>query len=453
MPRPTFVLFVVTFVTLLGGAVLGTLPVRAMLENALLLRSLGGAARFPSAASAWEDGWRRLCVSSAQPILFLPQTTSARRNALTASLQIGDFPAAAELSRRSTRAGDDERAPAVERLLAGDWQGAVAVQQAGLPSGFSRELWGTVMYLAAQQRPADTRADAARYAQTLYGEDGPLLSVSLATCLDSWGRSKEASDALRRAAPLVTDTREFAQRFDAWTDSPGVTEWHAIGDAQPEYPLSDTSIGQWSLVGFNLDPRELEQAPVLRVSLYWETSRRPAEVALQHATVRNLVANGALAWDEVPDGVRPFGFTASIYHNDFPVSVREQDGRKAVCISRPPGQDGAGLEGLAFPLSRSDGALVIQGADVVSPNGAGFGVARHWQGRGGDAYAYSFLASGPSAPLRWTTNVGSARLPYGANSVRAWIMTTLGDPGSLACFTNLFMFEPPEPPGVGEAAP
>jgi hypothetical protein len=231
-------------------------------------------------------------------------------------------------------------------------------------------------------------------------------------------------------------------------DTAGALAWRAQADTHPSQTLAAAEQGPPALVGFDVDATDLETAPVLRVRLYWQVDTRPGEVGVQSLVVRNLVANAALATTYTPPGVQPFGFPHSIYGPGLSVSVEPVAGRDhAVCLARPPSGQGAGLEGLAYGL-RPGVATLVQGGDVISPDGSGFAIGRRWASGQADQ-SYSYVASGPVGPSGWTTYAGLAAVPPEAQAVRLWLQNNYGPSGARTCFDRLYLFELPAPPDVG----
>jgi hypothetical protein len=195
---------------------------------------------------------------------------------------------------------------------------------------------------------------------------------------------------------------------------------------------------------------DVRDAPVLRIAAYWQTSRRPGEVLRVQSVVLDLVANGTLEWEYTPRvAVRPFGYASSMYGVAAQQSEGVEDAGErggALCLTRLSSELPAGLEGPVFPVWAGHSGLLVQAADIMSPDGGGYALGRRWYGDSGPANPYSYVASGPSAPSDWTTFAGTETLSAEVQSVRLWIMNVQGRLGARTCFSNLFMFEVPAPP-------
>jgi hypothetical protein len=416
-----------------------------------VLRSLGAdyAARGGRVepGESWDAGWSTLCGGQS-PTVFQPTTAGARTAGLLAAIQLGDFGAAERLARPPTPEPD-----AYAAALQGDWVTAAGsyAALADPSAAVVDRFWGAVLYHAGQvASAAGDRARAARWlvaAQTLVGQAGPPASPALAACLDQWGRPDEARDEWRRVASvLATDDPRWSHiesLFGPRSQPDSVPRTLSAAGTPPQFRLSDGATG---LAGLDVDARDLRASPIVHVTLYWPTDQ-PGQLAQQHLSLRNLVANSALGLDAAAAGVRPFGFPRTLASEPFGVSVEQRDGQSAaLCLQRPLSGGVAGIEGVAASLAGHQAPhRIAQGGQVMSPDGSGFALGRWWDGTD-EAQPYSYVASGPTAPAEWTSYVGTAVLPAAARSVRVWLYNGVGPSQARTCYRDLFMFELPDSP-------
>lgn len=420
------------------------------LDSLRVVRSLGGVydpAQPAEQANAWLEGWQRLCPQPSPPVIYTQAGQPAASLALHAALATGDYPAARLLSGSTLDSGDGATAA---DLLSGNWLAASTETE---PAGLRDVEWGTVLYLAGQQAAA--AGDFARagtllqQAEPLYGEQGPLASPALSECLSEWGRPEEATAMLRRASPALladdSNLRLLAERFGPGLPQQVDGRWQDVDRVEPQYALSpSTTQGGWTAVGIDVNGDDLRDSPVIRTSVYWTNPDHPGQVRIDSTVVRNLVANGAFAWDYAEGPVHPFGFTASIYHNAVPVDLTDTESvGKSLCLRRLPDEPGIGLEGAQFQLVPATGSVMVQGGAFMSPDGAGLGLGRRWLGSD-DTYPYSYLRQDPIGPSTWTRQAGAFTLSSGATGLRAWLVN-YGPGGTEACFANLFLFALPPP--------
>jgi hypothetical protein len=210
--------------------------------------------------------------------------------------------------------------------------------------------------------------------------------------------------------------------------------------------IEGAAVDGWALAGFDVAVNDVRTSPLLHATTYWKTAARPNQVALRHLLVRDLVANGSFEWDFSAPGALPFGFPASVYHNRVPVSVEASEGHgNMLCMTRPP-DEGVGLEGLRFGLTKA-ARLLVQGGDVFSPNESGFALGRRWFGAT-QSEGYTWMTSGPAASSVWASYAGAAERPAGASAVSAMLLNSYGGPGGKTCYADLYLFEavPPDIP-------
>lgn len=418
------------------------------LDSIRVARSLSSvydpAQRF-GGVRAWDDGWQRLCVSSSAPGIYIPASEPAAAQALTASLAAGDFPAANQIVLSTPGVPGGRSASA---LLNASW--LESATSGARPSGLSDAVWGTVLYLAGQSaaRSGDlSRADdLMRAAEPLYGDDGPVPSLALSRCLQEWGRPDEARAELRRASPkLPADSATLADLAQEFVGDVKTSEsWVHADQVHPEFTLEPALDVGGAPSGLDVNLDDLRNSPMLRTNIYWTSPDRPGMVQVQSTVVRNLVANGAFAWDYTPAAVHPVGFTASIYHNLVQVEVRDDPSvGRTLCLRRREDEPGVGVEGSVFPIAPLANSVLIQGGEVMTPDGAGFGLGRRWFGTQ-DTYPYAFLRQAPVGPGSWSRLAGAFTVSSETNGIRVWVLN-YGPGGAETCFANLFLFEVSRP--------
>ena len=420
------------------------------IEKAQVLHSLRhfDVAEVSSPAN-WDSGWQRLCEKNSGPQVYTPSNSDASIVATIIAISAGDFEAAGELLAREEVRTTYPGGWAYYLALQGDWIGSAEAYERE-PILRDARFWGTVFFLAGQRAfdagDSETADRMLVKAETLYSQYGPFSSPSLAKCLELWGKPEESQRELRRSAAVIPPGGVGDKALAGFLppeSSAVAVDWLPLNAVRPSYPVSTTVAADWMLMGLDVNQDDLEESPLLRVTLYWHTRTQPDRAARVYTVVRNLVANGALEWDYAPQRVRPFGYFETVYPEFPKVSLeREAVHHNVLCVAPPLPEEPSGLQGLVFPLSTSGGTTLVQGGDVVSREEGGFALGRRWYGDSA-RYPYSYVDSG-KAPADWQSFVGSVTLNAGVHSVALWVLNS--GKGGKTCFDNLFLFELPSPP-------
>ena len=276
---------------------------------------------------AWDLGWQSLCSTAggAESVL-MPLSERALEFSALASLDRGDYAAAKALLERlpDQRLADDEpNVLAYRAALEMDWiEAARAYEPQATPR--HERWWGTVFYLAAQQRKFEGELDGAaelyRRADAAYDVHGPYLGLGLVECLVQQGRFLEAWDAYRRAVVVMPPEEALVHlpRFDelrlrglqAWheldPENEQVNHFLAFYEAEPsrgegavpemlyEAPFPQVALelalgdGR-TLLGFDYRVEDLETGPFMEVDFYLREGERAG-----YRRVRRTVLNLSL---------------------------------------------------------------------------------------------------------------------------------------------------------------
>ncbi|MFN2183506.1 MAG: hypothetical protein ACK2UU_05920 [Anaerolineae bacterium] len=434
--------------------------------------------------AAWDAGWRSLCSpEDATTPGALPASGRALEFSALASIDRGDYATALALLQDladSGLAGQEPNALAYQAALKMDW---AAAAQAYAPQDTPRHerWWGTIFYLAAQQRMFEGELDEAanlyRQADAAYDVHGPYLGLGLVECLIRQGRSMEAWDAYRRALAVMPPEEALAHlgRFDelrlealrAWRgQQPGneqVAHWLAYyeGEQQgepadperldaepmPMVPVELDLGERRTLLGFDYRVEDLETGPFMAVDFYLqEGAGERAETWRMRQVVLNQAPNGAFAWDAVPDGVRPAGWHGLVYSHDLAAVIWEETtpGEGWLCLD-------AGQIGTSFGLQSNTASLqeqtpYIQAGIVFPVQEGSLSLGRTWFGTE-EPYNYSYVGGGRQ-PDQAQQMVGIWEPSSGADSAAVWILVHQTGKG---CFRELVLFDRPAIPALAEA--
>jgi tetratricopeptide (TPR) repeat protein len=423
--------------------------------------------------AAWDAGWRSLCTpGGAETPYPVPASERALQFSALASMDRGDYAAARALLRRlvdAGLAGDEPNALAYLAALEMDWIGAArAYELQGAPR--HERWWGTVLYLAAQQRmfdgAPDEAADLYRRADAAYGVHGPYLGLGLVECFVREGRSPEAWDAYRRALVVMPPQEALAHlaRFEelrleglrAWRElqpeNEQVAHWLAFyeadswqesaagemldGEPVPQVPLDLDLEDGGVLLGLDYRVEDLETGPFMVADFYLrEGQGEQAEYRRVRQVALNQAPNGAFAWDAAPDGVRPVGWHGLVYSHDLAALYREEMVPGEVWLCLDAGRIGTsfGLQSNATPLH--GGAPYLQGGKAFPVGDANLSLGRTWFGVE-DPYNYSYVGGGRQ-PDRAQLMVGTWEPVAGAGSAAVWLMAHQTSKG---CFREVVLF-------------
>jgi hypothetical protein len=408
----------------------------------------------------------------------LPASDRALGFSALASIDRGDYATAlAELYRLADSgwAGDQPNAPAYKAALDMDW---VAAAQAYEPQDTSRHerWWGTVFYLAAQQRmfegALDEAADLYWRADAAYGVHGPYLGLGLGECLAQHGRSMEAWDAYRRALVVMPPEEALAHlpRFSelrlealrAWheqqPENEQVAHWLAFyeDERQHESMASETldaepvpmvpielDLGEGrTLLGFEYHVEDLETGPFIAVDFYLlDGTQEPAGYWRVRQAVLNQAANGAFAWDAVPDGVRPVGWHGLVYSHDLAGLYREEmvPNEAWLCMDAGASQEALGMQSV-FAVVPTGAPVYLQSGQAYVTDGGSLAQGRRWFGSDGALYPYTYLNGGHLQDQ--VESMEGFWLPDdGIEKVAVWLLS--GKVGR-ACARNVLLFAIPD---------
>jgi tetratricopeptide (TPR) repeat protein len=429
--------------------------------------------------AAWDSGWRSLCPpgGAATPV---PPPTSDRVldfNAL-ASIDRGDYATALAMLRHlvdSGLTGIEPNARAYQAALEMDWV-AAAQRYQPLDTPRHERWWGTVFYLAAQQRMFDGALDEAdelyRRADAAYGVHGPYLGLGLVECLVQQGRVAEAWDAYRRVLVVMPPEEALAHlsRFNelrlealrAWheqqPENAQVAHWLAFyeGERQREAVASEAldaepvpmvpielDLGEGrTLLGFDYRVEDLETGSYMAADFYMrEGPNEQASYRRVRQVVLNQAPNGAFAWDAVPDGVRPVGWHVPLYDRDLgAVQYHDLSGKAHwLCMNGGAIEAAFGLQSELAAVS-AETPVYLQGGDAYVSDEGSLAHGRRWFGTDDTPYPYSYLPGGhlqnevESMTGVWTPDEG-------VEAVAVWLFST--DVGR-ACARNVYLFPLPD---------
>lgn len=423
--------------------------------------------------AAWDSGWRGLCGLRGEAAVFpMPTSDRALEFSALASIDRGEYLAARKMLQRLVdqgNIGDEPNAVAYTAALEMDWTEAARAYE---PQGTARHerWWGTVFYLAAQQRMFEGELDQAaklyRRADAAYGVRGPYLGLGLVNCLDQQGRPLEAWDAYRRALAVLppeealTHLSRFVELrlagLRAWQELQPENEQvaHWLGfyeeDAQQAavgtemlirepVPQVSSKLGLDSgrtLLGFDYRVEDMETGPFMVVDFYLRDGQQePPQFWRVRQTVLNQAPNGAFAWDGTPDGVRPVGWHGFVYDHDLAALYREKTVTGELWLCLDAGRIGTsfGLQGNTAPLH--EGALYVQGGKAFPVGDAALSVGRIWFGVD-DPYNYSYVGGG-RRPDEAQFMAGIWEPVVGADSAAVWLVA---HQTSKACFQEQYLF-------------
>lgn len=433
--------------------------------------------------AAWDAGWRSLCApGGAEATYPMPASEGALLFSALASMDRGDYAAARALLQRLSEeglAGDEPNALAYLAALDMDWVGAARAYE---PQDAPRHerWWGTVFYLAAQQRmfdgALDEAADLYRQADSAYGVRGPYLGLGLVECFVREGRPLEAWDAYRRALVVMPPQEALAHlaRFEelrleglrAWRvlqpENEQVAHWLAFyeadsqresvgsealeGEPTPLVALALELEGGGVLLGFDYRAEDLETGPFLATDFYVrEGEGEQAIYRRVRQVMLNQAPNGAFAWDAVPGGVRPVGWHGLVYSHDLAaIEYRELPSRgRWLCMDGGVIQEAFGLQSMSATVP--EGApLYLQGGVAYVTGGGSLAHGRRWFGSDEAVYPYSYLGGGHLQDE--VESMAGVWVPdEGVETVAMWLLS--GQVGR-ACARNLFLFAAPDLDGV-----
>ncbi len=447
---------------------------RANLERVQMLRGLDLPVYERTLdEAAWNAGWRSLCSpgKGAEPASMPANERMLQAAALTA-IDRGDYATAQALLQRlldDDQAGGDPNLLAYRAALDLDWIGAAQAY----PQVMTRRerWWGTVFYLAAQQRmfegALDEAAELYRRADAAYRSQGPYLGLGLVDCLVQRGRTLEAWDAYRRALVVMHPEEALAHlsRFEelrlealrVWNErdpaNERVAHWLAFyeeeaqrepaeavaleGEPVPQVSFALDLGGDRKLLGFDYRAEDLETGPFMAIDFYVrEGAGEEALFRRVPRTVLNQAPNGAFAWDAVPGGVRPVGWHGQIQSHELAALRREEvvPGEFWVCLDARLAGTTVGLQGNTAPLLHEQ-APYLQGGKVFPSSDRSLALGRIWFGVE-DPYNYSWLAGG-HRPDQVQFMVGTWEPVQGVHSAAVWLLT---HHTNKACFRELYLF-------------
>jgi tetratricopeptide (TPR) repeat protein len=425
--------------------------------------------------AAWDAGWRSLCApGGAETPYPVPASERALQFSALASMDRGDYAAARALLRRlvdAGLAGDEPNGLAYLAALEMDWIGAARAYE---PQGAPRHerWWGTVFYLAAQQRmfngALDEAADLYRRADAAYGVHGPYLGLGLVECFVREGRLLEAWDAYRRALVVMPPQEALAHlaRFEelrleglrAWRErdpaNEQVAHWLAFyeadswqelagaevvqGEPQPMVPVEANLEGGQALLGFDYRVEDLETGPFMVADFYLREGRgEPAEYRRVRQVVLNQAPNGAFAWDAAPDGVRPVGWHGLVYSHDLAAIEYGDvgDGGRWLCMDGGAIREAFGLQS-ALAVVPTGASIYLQSGQAYVTGGGTLAHGRRWFGAGDATYPYSYLGGGYLQDQ--VQGMSGTWVPDdGTETVAVWLFSMqVGQ----ACARNVYLF-------------
>ncbi|MFN2217001.1 MAG: tetratricopeptide repeat protein [Anaerolineae bacterium] len=429
--------------------------------------------------AAWDAGWHSLCSpqEAATPVP-LPASDRALEFSALASIDRGDYATALAVLRHLADVGATGKEPnalAYKAALEMDW---VAAAEAYAPQDTPRHerWWGTVFYLAAQQRMFEGELDEAaglyRRADVAYGVHGPYLGFGLVECLIQRGRSMEAWDAYRRALVVVPPKEALSHlgRFDelrlealrAWQgqqpENEQVAHWLAYYEDERQGKTADPEMldvepvpmvpveldlgGGRTLLGFDYHVEDLETGPFMSADFYLrEGAEEPARYRRVRQVVLNQAANGAFAWDAVPDGVRPVGWHGLVYSRNLTGLYREEmaPDEEWLCMDAGSIQDALGMQSVLAVVPRGE-PVYLQSGQAYVTGGSSLAEGRRWFGTDGALYPYTYL-DGVHLQDQVQSVSGFWIPDDGIEQVAVWLLS--GKVGR-ACARNVVLFAVPD---------
>ena len=428
--------------------------------------------------AAWDAGWRSLCSPDTRAAtVSMPGSEGALEFNALASIDRGDYATARSLLQRLVDeglAGKEPNVLAYKAALGLDWAAAARAYEPQ-PTLRHDRWWGTVFYLAAQQRmfggALDEAAALYRRADSAYGVRGPYLGLGLVECMVQQGRPLEAWDAYRRALVVMPPDEALAHlsRFNglrlealrAWhqrrPDDTQVADWLAFyeeesqrestgpvsldGAPTPQVLLELDLGDNRTLLGLDYRDQDLETGPFMLVDFYVREGQGDlTEFWRMRQTMLNQAPNGAFAWDAVPDGVRPVGWHGLVYSHDLAALHTEEivPGQSWLCLDAGRIGTGFGLQSDAIPIP-GERPEYIEGARVFPVGNAALSVGRTWFGVE-DPHNYSYVGGG-RLPDQVQFMVGVWKPVVGADSVAVWLMAHQTSKG---CFREVYLFALPD---------
>jgi hypothetical protein len=428
--------------------------------------------------AAWDAGWRSLCSPGEEAAtVSMPASNRALEFSALTSIDQGDYVTAWSLLQQLVEeglAGEVPNALAYKAALDLDWATAARLYEPQPTSRHDR-WWGTVFYLAAQQRMFDGTLDEAaelyQRADVAYGVRGPYLGLGLVECLVQRDRPLEAWDAFRRALAVMAPEEALAHvsRFNglclealrAWherqPENEQVADWLAFyeedsqrewggavaldGEPTPQVALALDLSDNRRLLGFDYRVEDLETGPFMVVDFFVRNGKGElAEFWQTRRTVLNQAPNGAFAWDAVPDGVRPVGWHGLVYSHDLAALDTEEivTGQSWLCMDAGRIGTSFGLQSDTVPLV-GEQADYIQGTKVFPVGEAALTLGRTWFGVE-DPHNYAHVGGG-GLPDRVQFAMGAWKPVTGASSAAVWLLSHRTGKG---CFREVYLFVLPE---------
>ncbi len=440
--------------------------------------------------AAWDAGWRGLCgLKREEAASPMPASERVLEFSALASIDRGEYLAARSLLQRLVDQGLAGEEPNVLAYLAAlemDWLEATRLYEAQATAHHER-WWGTVFYLAAQQRmfegDLEQAAELYRRADAAYGVHGPYLGLGLVECLAQDDRPLEAWDVLRRALAMHPPEEALTHlwRFEelrleglrTWherqPENEQVTHWLSFyegesgqepadfqlesagsevleGEPTPEISIELELEGGRVLIGFDYRVEDLETGPFMVVDFYLREGQQEQPFYRRvRKTVLNQAPNGAFTWDAVPDGVRAAGWHGLVYdHNLAAIEYLGLPGSgRGLCMDG--GRIGAsfGLESAKVSVSAGASAYV-QGGEAYVTGGGSLAHGRRWFEAEETPYPYSYLGGGHLQD-QLETVTGIWIPDQRVEAVAVWLLSAKV---GRACVRNAYLFSIPDLSGA-----
>jgi hypothetical protein len=418
--------------------------------------------------ATWEAGWQSVCQTfdgkNATPV-----STRTLLNVVRTQLERGAYDTAlAALDQAAAEGwiGQVDQAAAYRAALRFNWSEAAREYRPEQTPRLQR-WWGTIFYLAAQQRWFDGDAAGAapfyRQADAMYSTQGPYLGLVLANCLKDQNRLIEAWDAMRRGLVVLPADEALAHqtefeslRLDAlqqWQQralqDKRVQHWlefyHTANNADETMILTheptpqvgvEADLGEGrKLIGFDYRGEDLETGPFMTVDFY---VRDGTQVNRERRTVLNQAPNGAFKWDAVPDGVRPVGWHAFVYEPNPSALTHERIVDDAPWLCLDAGRLGVSYGAQSVPAPLQAQSLYLQGGLLHRFAASALSLGRHWTGTS-ETHPYSYVPGRP-AENQSAMLPGTWQPPAEAQQMMVWLQAHQTGKG---CFTQLYLFSIP----------
>jgi tetratricopeptide (TPR) repeat protein len=235
---------------------------------------------------------------------------------------------------------------------------------------------------------------------------------------------------------------------------------HALESLPPAYPLAKPApVGDFALVGYDLDESSLEMGRSVEVVLHWQAEKAAAtdfsesvqgdwhiyllgKRLYQVGSVTNMATNGGFELTSTVYDQRPYGFTAERYDPEkyaaHRLVIANDTGAPTVCAELDNRRVVGGFSGYmsseSWPISADTPYLL--GGRVRSAQQAGK-IGLLWTGRGVPDDEQNRYVPASIDRNGWVYHAGVLEPPQAAVFLRLQLLNQVQD--GVACFDNLFL--------------